>query len=313
MRDIFSCVNNVLIFILLVIPGYFCIRKKQIKALHIDGISTLLVNFLWPAMVIDAMNTTKITAELYSMALLTGVVCLAIYLLCAALFFLYWKIRRVDAALFGILAFGCTCNNTGYIGMPFIRSSLGKEALFIASIAEIVNDLIIFTVGLYLLQCKNSQKTSIGWRSMLSPGFISVFIGLFIFFLDIPLPSFLGQALGYMSDAITAIAMFVIGAQLGETDLRKAFHAPHSLELCLIRLILIPLAIFACLALLFPQHRLMTQVLTLMYGMPCAGSLAIFARQYGSDYHSATGYVMTSTVLLIFSLPLLSALVSLIP
>ena len=176
--------------------------------------SSIIVNILWPAMVIDVMSNMQVSKESVHTVLITGLISMVVYLSSSLIFLLYWKLRRADNCMVGLLTFCCACNNTGFIGMPFIRAALGDEALFIASIAEIVNDLFIFTVSVTLTKYGKDEKLGLDWKSMLSPGFISVFVGLAIFFFEIPIPSCIASDLSYMSDSITAMAMLLIGAQL---------------------------------------------------------------------------------------------------
>lgn len=302
--------NNVLTFVILVLPGFFARRSNLISPKHIDGISSIVVNILWPAMVIDVMNSMQVSEESIHVVLLSGAVSLIVYVSCSIVFLSYWKLRHTDTLLTGLLAFCCTCNNTGFIGMPFIRASLGEEALFIASIPEVVNDLIIFTIGVALIQYGKDQKNGLNLKAMLSPGFVSVFVGLAIFFFDIPLPSCLETALRYMSNAITAMAMFLVGAQLGEISLKQLLKEQYVFEISLIRLLFIPLFLMGILYWLLPSHKLIAHVLVLMFAMPCASCTAILARQYNNDYKKATSYVMTSTIFLLLTLPFWSIITS---
>ena len=228
----------------------------------------------------------------------------------AALFYL--KMRRMEQTVRGILAFSIVFNNTGFIGLPFIQTALGKEAGFAASIVEVVNDLFIYTLGILLIQYGKSGHKKLDVKAMLSPGFLSVIVGLAIFLLDIPLPDCLGKALGYMGNATTAMAMFLVGAQLGEMKLARLFREKYVFEIALFRLLLIPGVLLAVLRLLSPENCLPNQVLVLMSCMPCATCQAIFARQYHLDYKLATAYVMTTTVLLMVTLPVWSAVVTVV-
>lgn len=303
MSFIFSCINNVLIFIILVLPGFFGRKLHIIKSHHIDGVSSIIVNILWPAMVIDVMSKMQVNDDSIRTVLVSGSISIIIYLVSSIIFLFYWKIRHANPNLVGILTFCCACNNTGFIGMPFIRAALGDEALFIASIPEVVNDLFIFTIGVALTQYGSEEKKGFDLKSMLSPGFISVFVGLFIFFFDIPLPSCIASALSYMSNAITAMAMLLVGAQLGEINLKQLLTEQYVFEISCIRLAIIPLLVAVALYFFLPNQTLIAHVLILMFAMPCASSCAILARQYNRDYQKATSYVMTSTLLLIITLP----------
>lgn len=312
MENILSCISNVVIFIFLVVPGWIARRRNIITSQQIDGLSSILVNFLWPAMVIDIMSSVQVSDELIHMAIYVGLTCAVVYLLCCGIAFFYLRLRKTSKTIFGILAFSIVFGNTGFIGIPFIQEVLGKEAGFAASIVEVVNDLLIYTLGILLIQYGRNSDKKIDRKALASPGFLSVINGLAIFILDIPLPDCLGKALGYMGNATTAMAMFLVGAQLGEMKLEQILKKKYLCEITVLKMLLIPAALITLLALFFPGNSLANHVLAIMFCMPCASCQAVFARQYQLDYKSATAYVMTTTVFLVVSLPIWSVVTNMV-
>lgn len=300
---IFSCINTVLIFVWMVVPGYIGTKKGIVKSEHMDGLSMLLVNFLWPAMVMQVMHTSRFSAEMVQTAWYTAVVCFVGYMLAGVIAYIYWTLRRVKPSLRGILTFAVAIGNTGFIGIPFVSVALGQKAVFVGSIAELVNDLIIFTLGVVIL--RSGQKTTVEenpFKEMLSPGFIGVLIGLVLFAFQIPLPSSIEKALEFFSNATTATAMFLTGAQLGEVPLGKLLREKRVYEVIVWRLLIIPVCMAAVLYLI-PGRGDVDQAIVLMFAMPAATCLPVFARQYKLDYQTATTCVMLSTLLLMLTLP----------
>lgn len=302
--SVLTCISSVMVFILLAAPGYAASKRKLLSSTQIDGLSILLVNFLWPAMVIDAMTSVTINKDLLHMAIYTGSITFLVYLISMIIAFFYSKIRKIPKSLEGIYIFAISFNNTGLIGMPFIKELFGNEALFIASIIELVNDIFIFSVGIMLVQPTSDGKRKMQLKSLLSPGFISVIIGFFIFGFHIPLPDLIAKPLRYLSDATTAVAMFLIGAQLGEVSIKELFKEKKSYEICFLRLFTIPFFLFIVLFIILKNRTLADTVLVIMFGMPVAASTAIFARQYKSDYPLATKCVMMATLCSVITLPL---------
>jgi len=302
--SLFSCISSVLIFILLAVPGYVSRRYKFVSTTQIDGFAFILVNILWPAMIIDSMTSVTISKDLIQMGIYTAVISTIVYTMSLIIALAYVKIRKLPNALGAIFIFAIAFNNTGFIGMPFIKEVLGNEALFIASIIELVNDIFIFSIGLMLFQSSFSNKRKINMRSFLSPGFISVIVGLLIFSLHIHIPSLITKPIGYLSNATTAMAMFLVGAQLGETSLKELYKERKAYEINFFRLFIIPLLLFVFLFFTSKQWTLANSVLVLMFATPVATCTAIFARQYKCDYHFATKCVMLSTFYSAITLPI---------
>ena len=302
--SLFSCISSVLIFILLAVPGYIARKYKFLSTTQIDGFAFILVNILWPAMIIDSMTSVTISDNLINMGIYTATISTIVYTMSLVLALAYVKIRNLPNALGSIFIFAIAFNNTGFIGMPFIKEVLGNEALFIASIIELVNDIFIFSIGLMLFQSSNSNKRQINFKSFLSPGFISVIVGLLIFSLHICLPALIIKPIGYLSNATTAIAMFLVGAQLGEISLKELYKEKNAYEINFFRLLIIPLLLFVFLYLTSDHWTLANSVLVIMFGTPVATCTAIFARQYKCDYHFATKCVMLSTFFSAITLPI---------
>ena len=63
-----KAVSSVGVFLLLAIPGFVFTRKKLLTGRQVGGISSVLVNFLGPAMVVDAMAKVQASRELLRQA-----------------------------------------------------------------------------------------------------------------------------------------------------------------------------------------------------------------------------------------------------
>ena len=64
LQIIMTCTNVLLVFILLLLPGFFSAKKKYIVPSQVDGFSFFTTNFLWPAMIIDVMSKVEFSKEM---------------------------------------------------------------------------------------------------------------------------------------------------------------------------------------------------------------------------------------------------------
>ena len=303
LQIIMTCINVLLVFILLLLPGFFSAKKKYITPHQVDGLSFMTVNFLWPALIIDVMSKVEFSQEMMEVLGYTAVLSFAYYFVSGTCAWFYWKIRKSEKHLQGILTFATTITNTGFIGIPLIGIALGEEALFLAAIAEVVNDLVVFTVGIMVMRTGQPGKKGMDMKAMLSPGFLSVIVGLLIFALQISLPDFISQTLEYMSNAVTPVVMFLLGAQIAEMNFKELLGNKKILEVIGLRLLVVPAIFTAVLLLFFPERTLANQVLIMMAAMPTASCLAIFSRTYNLDFNFATACTMSTTLGLLATLP----------
>jgi len=304
LQIIMTCINVLIVFILLLIPGFFSAKKKYITPHQVDGLSFMTVNFLWPALIIDVMSKVEFSQEMLEVLVYTAVLSLAYYFVIGTIAWFYWKIRKSPKHLQGILTFATTITNTGFIGIPLISIALGEEAVFIAAIAEVVNDLVVFTVGIMVMRSGQPGKKGIDMKTMMSPGFLSVIVGLLIFAFQIPIADCISQTLEYMSNAVTAVVMFLLGAQIAEIDFKEILRNKKILEVIGLRLLVVPAIFTAVLLIFFPERTLANQVMIMMAVMPTASCLAIFSRTYELDYKFATTCTMSTTLGLLATLPI---------
>lgn len=299
-----KAVSSVGVFLLLAVPGFLFTRKKILTGRQVEGISSVLVNFLWPVMVVDAMAQVQASRELVRQAGQAALWALLIIVLGALCAWIWLKVGKIGRVPGGILVFAAAFANTGLIGMPLIRLLLGEEMVFLASVAELVNDVLIFSVGILLIQTGCGKPRRAALRGLLSPGLMGVFIGFALFLTGWELPGFVGEALSMAADATAPMVLFLVGAQLGEGDLKALVRDKRAWVLTALRLAVIPAAVLVLWRVCVGELTDVGQTLVLLSAMPGGTCCAMFTRQYGGDWGLATRCVMLSTLCAVVTVPL---------
>ena len=166
----------IMIFIL-IIPGFFFGKKRIIDEHQSQGISALAVNLTWPCLVIDAMQLKFSMQTLRDSAYMMGIA-LLVFGAILVISFPLAKLLRLPKTKQYVMLFMLLFGNTGFIGIPVIKALYGSEAVFYAAILEMINDLLMFTIGILLMQMSAGSKLKIRAKDFLSPGLIGVLIGL---------------------------------------------------------------------------------------------------------------------------------------
>lgn len=289
---------------LLAVPGFIFTKKKILTSRQVEGISSVLVNFLWPAMVVDAMAQARADAELVRQAGQAALWALGVIVLGALCAWIWLKVGKIGSEPGGILLFAAAFANTGLIGMPLIRLLLGEKMLFLASMVELVNDVLIFSVGILLIQTGCGKPRRAALRGLLSPGLAGVAVGFLLFATGWKLPAFAGEALSMAADATAPMVLFLVGAQLGEGDLRALVRDGRAWLLTALRLVVVPAAVLALWLIFAGELTAVGQTILLLAAMPAGSCCAMFTRQYGGDWGLATRCVMLSTLCAVVTVPL---------
>mgnify|MGYP002431891673 CR=1 FL=1 len=113
----------------------------------------------------------------------------------------------------------------------------------------------------------------------------------------------MAKALSMAADATAPMVLFLVGAQLGEGDLRTLVRDGKAWALTALRLVLIPAAVLLGCR-LCGAESLVTGVSVVLAAMPMGGVTAVLAEKYGGDSAFASKCVAVSTVLSLITTPL---------
>ena len=300
---IMEVINSLFMIFIMIIPGIIFQKKGLIDANQSKGISTIVVNLTWPCLVIDAMQV-EFSQKIFRSSQYIFVIVLLIFAITFAIAFLLVKMMKIKREQSGIFAFMLVFANTGFMGIPVINALYGKQAVFYASVIEMVNDIMLFTVGIMLIQFSAGAKTKIRFKEFLTPGMIGVVIGYVMFLCNLKLPGFLGHSVNIIGAATTPLTMFVIGIQIGQLKLKELLGNWSIYVMSFVKLLIIPTITLLITRFIFVDTSLLAKVLIISFAMPVAACTTIFSQQYNADVGFATKGVLLSTVLSVATIPI---------
>ena len=299
-------VNQLIILFLLIGLGYG-LRKAKIMGDTLDsGITKLIIYCSMPAMVLGAVISR--TGE-KDVALVIKFIIYAIgmYTILPLIALIIPKLLRVKKNIRGIYQYLIIFANVGFMGFPLIRAIFGNDAILYASIFNMFFNVLAYSYGVVIVSKdseKENTKSKFNPKILLSPGISLSLLALVLFFLDIKIPSMIGEAVNYVGSITTPLAMMIIGSTLAKMNPREVFTDLRVYVYVLVRSILIPLALFPLMKLLIPDSFAL-QMTFIMLAMPAASTSVLYAKEYGSDESFAARCVFLSTLLSVLTIPLL--------
>lgn len=203
----------------------------------------------------------------------------------------------------GIMRFSGAFSNAGFMGIPLVYATLGVEAVFYVSTYMAMLILLQWTYGVYAI---TQDASTVTFKKIITnPVIASVFVGLFIFFLKIPIPSLLLDVLSSVNQLNGPLAMFVLGVYLAVTPIQSLYNRLSLYTMSFVRLVFIPLIVVGVFTLLPADWYDAKLAIIIAASAPVGFNVAILAQQYDQDYSAAVGYIVLSTLLSIFSMPLM--------
>lgn len=310
-----SVLSSMVMIFLMVIPGVIFRRGRMITEEQGDAVNSIIVNLTWPCLVIDAMQM-EFSMDILKKSGCIFIICMIVFILLLLLSVPLARCLKFSRQRQYLTAFMLLFGNTGFIGIPVARVLYGETAVFFMAIVEMVNDILIFTVGIFLIQLSAGKHIKAEWKKMLSPGMAGVLAGMVLFIGGITLPAALGGAVEMLGNATTPLTMFMIGFQLGGLKGREIFYRWQNYIISICKLILVPAlclaAVLVIKRVLLPGESalsLMDKVVVLSFAMPVGSVAAIFSRQYRTDSEFAVRTVLLSTLFCFLTLPVFAVFV----
>lgn len=290
-------IQSVLLVYILV--GIYARKRKLLGDRERQGFITFLLEIALPCMVFHSFNQ-ELTPERWKEAAVALAVAFGVCLVSMVLGKILYRDFPFERQ--SVLRYGTLISNCGFAGLPITESAYGQMGLFYASIYIIPTRIFMWSSGISLFT-RADWKTRVK-NVLLNPGIIAVELGLIRMLFQIPIHPVLETAVTSLGSTTTSISMVVIGSILADIDIRTVVDK-GVLRLCFVRLIALPVAVLLVMKALHAGQTL-TGVAVLLTGMPVGTTSALLAEKYGADHIFGSKCVFMTTVLSLFTVPLLS-------
>lgn len=289
--------NQVAILCIMILVGYYACKRDILNREANQKLSDLLLSITLPCMILTSFQFDFSAAVLYDAGRILIIASL-IHLFSAGVAKALYKKSPWQTA--SVLRFATIFSNAAFMGFPVIDSLYSQIGVFYTAIYVVVFNLFAWSYGVVLF---TGQKDWSSLKSSLqNPGIVATIVGLILYAASVRLPLPLFKALNLVGSMTTPLSMLIIGTLLAKADYKDLFRGRHLLSGIAIRLLGLPLLLFAIL------HSLgitgvVANVLVLVTAMPAAAITVIFAEKHQADALLASRFVALSTLLSLVTLP----------
>tara|TARA_B100000929_G_scaffold123311_1_gene97649 strand:- start:1115 stop:2008 length:894 start_codon:yes stop_codon:yes gene_type:complete len=186
-------------------------------------------------------------------------------------------------------------NNSGNMGVPLLVLAFGPEALPAAVVVFIVEMLLHFSVGLYMLD----PRTSL-WRMLKMPIVAASVAGLLVNVGGVPLPGWLLEAMHMLGGVCIPLMLFALGVRLLEIDFSDWRTGLLGAVLCPLSGLIVALPLMW----LMPLMPLQTATLLVFAALPPAVLNYLVAEQYQLAPHKVASLVLIGNLGSLIVMPL---------
>jgi predicted permease len=290
-----------------VIVGYVATRLGVWKTEMNRNMSVFVLNVTCPMLIIGSVMGEGLQfsdEEIWQLV----IVSLINYAVLIAGAFAIAKIWRVRPERQGLQKFMVTFGNVTFIGFPACAAIFGDRAVFYASVLDIPFNLLIFTVGLSFIT-EQPIRSIFRPRVLFSPCVVASVIAVVLALLKVETPPPIGKFFHLVGDMTIPCALLLIGTTLATIPVRDMIGNKFVYTIASLKLFVMPLAVWGVFQ-LFSFDPFVTNVAVVLTGMPVAANGIMFCLKYGKDEHLMTQAIFLTTLLSLFTLPLLAFLLN---
>ncbi|WP_294348421.1 AEC family transporter [uncultured Clostridium sp.] len=297
--------NNVISLFLIILVGVYGVKRNIISKEIQDGLIDLLMDITLPLLVINSFSMSfddEMKGNLWRCLLYSALVFIIVGIIS---YILLIPIKDKDKKR--VLQFANVFSNCGFVGFPLINNIYGAEGVVYTSIFNMFFNILVWTYGVMLYTDKINIKDM--KKVLLTPGIISVFIGLPLLIFDVQLPDIIYNSFELVGGMTTPLSMIIIGCILAKVDLKSAFKDITVYYEIAIRLLIIPIFLIV-IAKVVGENNVLINTMIILEAMPAATMTSIMADKYSNSSDYSAIIVFSTTLFSLITFPLILQIIS---
>ncbi len=296
----FTVFFQMLALLIMIGTGYFAAKTDMLDEHTNNQMSGMIVNIFNPLLVLasSANAVGQIPLDTIAVVGLIAVGMFAIFIAVGMVLSPFFEKDKEQRKIYQLMF---VFSNVGFIGIPVISSILGAEYVVYVSEFMLVYTFVFYTYGIALMEGRFSAAS---FKSMLNPGTIFGLAAMAVIIFEIQMPEFLKTAVTYLGNVTSPVALMAVGFALANSDLKKVFGQPGLYVFSVLKLLILPLLMLPLLKLVTKDEALIP-VCMVMFGMPIGNMPLILGNQKGMDVTSCSAAIILTTVLCVFTVPVL--------
>ncbi|WP_225336475.1 AEC family transporter [Halomicrobium urmianum] len=289
--------------------GYLLGRARDVD---IDGLSTVTVYILLPALVFETLVTTSI--DVGTVASIAGAM-VAFTFVMGVIAWATDRSRGQEGTVVYGAAMAAAIPNVGNFGIPVASFAFGEAGRSTAVLFVVVQNLVLYTLGIYLLSKGRSDggHREAVRRVLSQPVVYAVVAAMTVAGLDAapPADGTVMQTLGMVGDASIPIFLLILGLQVAKMDVGATVR--QTLPTVGLKLLIAPVVAVAVVALIDVGDSAVTWAFVVLAAGPSAVTPMVLSIEFADDPDEgvSTGdYVGTVVFLTILGcLPIVTGLI----
>ncbi len=298
--DLSAVIQQLGVLFLIIGIGYAAAKAKLFPKNTNRSLAQLVIYITNPCTVLFSVLGSERGLTNREVLLLTGIA-VVFFAVVIGVGLVLPRTLKCDPKQRRLYAFMCTFSNMGFLGFPVVSALYGPEAVFYASIFNLIFQLVVYTYGVWLMD-RSQAAFRLHWRTFCTPIILASAAAYVFYLTDFSAPAFAVKTLQMLAGVTSPVCMLVIGIALANVPVGRVFTNWRLYVISLIKLLGLPLLAY------FALHRLVSNPLILgitvvIAAMPVATMSTLLAAKYDADEELAASGVFLSTLLSLVTIP----------
>lgn len=301
--DVTVIIQQMVKFFLLMSVGYGLYKIKIMDSDFNKKLTNFVLRVSSPCMMVSSVFSIDENRDT-GKVLFVFLIAIIMYAVLPVLGMGIAKIIRCKPENTGIYVFMTIYSNVGFMGFPIIESLVGPEALFYATIFNMMFNITLFTIGVKAINYPDANGKKIPITKIIfHPGVFSAVIAIVLYFANLKFPILITGTIDQIGDLTPPLAMLIMGASLAKIPVKKVFNEARCYIFIIIKQLVLPILAWIAIKqfILDDTIRIVTLI---MMSMPIANSVVMFTIEYDRNEELAAKNVFLSTLASIALFPL---------
>lgn len=288
---------------LIMVVGYIMYKRNVIDDAATVRYTKLIMNISLPSQIITAFISNQGIVSNREVITVFGITFVA-YAVYAVIGMAFLAITRVPKKQRGTYMFMTMFGNVGFMGFPVISAIFGDEALIYAVIFMVVFNVLVYSIGILLINT-NEENKGFNLKKLVNMPFIAAVLSIILYFANIKLPDMVMTSFNFMGNITTPVAMLILGATVATMPIKELFDEWRIYLFIIVKLAIMPLIAIALIQFVNVSELIRGTVIVLS-ATPVATNATMLAIEYGGDTKLTSKGIFFTTILCMLSIPLLT-------
>lgn len=290
------------ILALTILIGFLAVKTGYIDAKIKNSLSKIIVRIVLPCLIISSISSKELDkglmADIFTVFLMS-VFCLLVLYGLGVITAKILKIPKDTAAVHKLL----TClGNVTFVGYPVIVAMYGEAGFFYAIIYWLINDLFLWTFGLFALQSDKPKSKKEIAKKLINPNTMAFAAAILMLVFGIKLPKLIYDTVNGIGGLTISLSMLFIGMALAEVDAKKAVKKWWIFVIAPLKMVIMPI-LFIYIFKILGIREILLGAVVLEAAMPAQTVLSILANENNADFEYAACGMFVTTLLSLVTLP----------